>query len=343
MTPKLAALLILLAALGACRTTPNLREARVEPRADAAREVAEAEAGRPGEAATASGRVFPDRIRSAGRGPDYLAWSEASDKVVARVGGEDLRKSQVFDAMLETMPEEVRGTIAVLLANRIVAAECARHGIEVPETEVESWFAAQEQLLRRRAAAEFGPGTDFGRFMEIRFGQTPAQYERTAKGRERARRLLARLIRFQEMLDDRVELRIISVTDRSVALRLREQIDQGADFAILAEQYSVHPSAEQGGLMVPVWRGTLNEDLDRVAFDLQVGATSPVVHARDRSGRDRFQIVKVVRRLPGRQLSWSEVEAEIVSGISERPLDQDEWYMWQLRLERSGQIELLDI
>ncbi|MCB9831979.1 MAG: peptidylprolyl isomerase [Planctomycetes bacterium] len=323
-----------------CRSTPNLREARVEPRpALTGSDSVEAEAA----PADVGRRAFPQPLGTSGRGPGFLAWPRADDRVVATVGDEELRKSQVFDAMLETMPEETRGTIAVLLANRVLAAECARHGIEVPGEEVDGWYRAQEKILRSRAEAEFGTGADFSRFMELRFGQTPAQYERTAKDRERARRLLARLIRFQELLEDRVELRIISVTDRSLAQRLREQVDVGADFEILAEQYSVHPSAESGGLMVPVWRGTLNAELDQVAFDLSPGGVSPVIHARDQGGRDRFQIIKLVRRLPGRALGWREVEDEVVAGIVSQPLSQDEWYMWQLRLERSGKIKLHDL
>ena len=282
-------------------------------------------------------------MRSSGVGPDYLRWTQPDDQIVARVGDEDLRKSQIFDALLETVPDQVRAQIAVLLSNRILAAECNRHGIRVNEETVATWWNAQLRVLRQRAESEEGRGVDLDRWMQLKFGQEIWQYERTAKNRERARRLLERLIRYQELLEDRVELRIISVTDRQVATQLREQIDRGADFAILAEQYSVHPSAEQGGLMVPVWRKTLHDELDRVAFDMQTGSVSSIIQLRDDAGRDRYQIIKLVRRLPGREVSYDRVKDEIVNGLRERPLSQDEWYMWQLRLERSGVIRLFDL
>ncbi len=278
----------------------------------------------------------------AGRGPDFLAFSKADDRVIAQVGDEKLRKSQVFDAMVQTHPEQVRATIAVLLGNRVLAAECEKHDIRIDSREIEAWFANHRNLMVQKAVADYGKGTTFQTWVRLRFGQSLTDYERIARNRERAKRLLGRLIRLHELREDRVQLRIISTTDRNRALSVHKLATEGADFATLAQQYSVHPSAESGGLMPPVWRASLNPALDKIAFDLPIGVISDIVQAKDQTGRDRFQIIKVIRRMPGQETSYAQAEDKIVASLVDQPLSQDEWYMWQLKLERMATMTVED-
>ena len=58
---------------------------------------------------------------------------------------------------------------------------------------------------------------------------------------------------------------------------IKNQLDQGEDFALLAKQYSEEPRREQGGDLGYVQRGQLLPQLDVVAFDLDVGAISPIL------------------------------------------------------------------
>lgn len=280
--------------------------------------------------------------RLSGGGPEFLAFPPVNDAVVARVGDEELRKSQVFDAMAQSQPDQVRATIAVLLGNRVLASECKKHGISVDSREIDSWFASHKNLMLQKAIVDYGKGTDFRTWVRLRFGQSLTEYERVSSDRERAKRLLGRLIRFHQLREDRVQMRIISITNRDQAIAVHKLAQEGADFATLAEQHSVHPSAEAGGLMPPVWRASLNPALDQAAFELPVGVISDIVHAKDQSQRDRFQIVKVIRRFPGKAVSYRDVENEIIAGLTTSELSQDEWYMWQLKLEKLAKMTLED-
>ncbi len=276
-----------------------------------------------------------------GKGPDFLAFSKADDRVIARVGDEELHKSQVFDAMVETQPEQVRATIAVLLGNRVLAAQCENHNIRVDDREIAAWFAGHRNLMLQQAVVDFGKGTDFRTWVRLRFGQSLADYERIACNREKAKRLLGRLIRFFELREDRVQIRIISMTNRNQAVAVQKRALEGADFATLAEQNSVHPSAESGGLMPPIWRASLNPALDEIAFELPIGVISDIVQAEDQSHRQRYQIIKVIKRMPGDpQLSYASVEDKIIAGLANQPLTQDEWYMWQLKLEKMAKMSV---
>ena len=280
----------------------------------------------------------PD-VRS-GVGPAFLEFPPRQDAVVARVGAEELTKSQVFDYMRSAYPERVQAAITVMLTNRIVGAEAARHGIAVNGEEIDRWYARHETELVRRAQIEYGQGTTLEQYLARSGGQTPAQYRAAASDRERATRILQRLIRFQEMTEERVELRLISVGERELALDLSKKIVAGADFAGLAKAHSVHPSADKGGLLPLLFRGALNPALDGPAFTMPVGSVSEPIRAEDDGGRERWQIVKVLRRVAGRAVAYAEVEREIIVGLEEKPLSQDEWVIWQLRANRTISIEV---
>ncbi|MCA9321179.1 MAG: peptidylprolyl isomerase [Planctomycetes bacterium] len=314
----------------ACQSGPQLHEFDKDPpsarsRDDAPIVTAEAEPD-------ATRRSAPLELRSGG--PDFLAFPRGGDEIVARVGSEDLRKSQVYDYMMLTFPDKVRSAVAVMLSNRVIASEVARHGIRVDESEIDDWFEGHRKEIENRMRLEPNGGDSVDAWLRQNYGQGLDLYERVSRDRERSMRLLARLVRYHEVLEDRVQMRLISMTDRNQARQVRQMLDEGADFGSLAQRFSVHASAEAGGLMHPVWRLALNPALDSVAFELPVGATSPVVEARDADGRPRYQIVRVVERHRGQQRPYAEVEKDIELGLLDRPLTQDEGYMWQVKVER---------
>ncbi|MFT7617936.1 MAG: hypothetical protein ACI97A_001575 [Planctomycetota bacterium] len=330
-------LLVSVLVLNGCANKPDWRADRTEKEVTRSTETPRVQAMDP--AGQDSKR--PSRKLILG-GPDFLSFPRIDDAVVARVGDEELHKSQVFDAMAQSQPEQVRATIAVLLGNRVLASECAKFGISVDGREIDAWFATHKNLMLQKAVLDYGKGTDFRTWVRLRFGQSLTDYERISCDRERAKRLLGRLIRFHQLLEDRVQMRIISTTTREKANSVHKLAKAGADFATLAEQHSVHPSAEAGGLMPPVWRASLNPALDRTAFELPVGVVSDIVQAKDQSLRDRFQIIKVIRRFPGKKVRYSNVEDEIIAGLTTNQLSQDEWYMWQLKLEKLAEMSVED-
>jgi peptidyl-prolyl cis-trans isomerase SurA len=62
---------------------------------------------------------------------------------------------------------------------------------------------------------------------------------------------------------------------------IRHRLDNGEDFAALAKQYSEDPSAENGGDLGFISKGTLNElKFEEMAFSLNVGQVSDVFESR---------------------------------------------------------------
>ena len=58
---------------------------------------------------------------------------------------------------------------------------------------------------------------------------------------------------------------------------LKQQLDQGGDFAALAKQHSDCPSGSQGGDLGAFGKGQMVPAFEQAAFGLEVGSTSDVI------------------------------------------------------------------
>lgn len=115
---------------------------------------------------------------------------------------------------------------------------------------------------------------------------------------------------------------------------IRARIEKGEDFAAVARAASEGPSASDGGELGWLKRGTIQPELERVAFALPTGGVSGVV--RTRSG---FQILKVDERRGGGPLPFEEVQEEIRNRLVN---DQAESYRAQF-IEELKRDALIDV
>lgn len=65
--------------------------------------------------------------------------------------------------------------------------------------------------------------------------------------------------------------RHILVDDETKCLELKQQIEQGADFAVLAEEHSSCPSGKKGGELGTFAKGAMVPEFDEVVFSAPVG------------------------------------------------------------------------
>ena len=178
-------------------------------------------------------------------------------------GGRDTStedRREILNEELERMVEEY------LIAQRANAL-----GVEIDDSELEEWLRTLH-------------GSDFDESTEYR-----AEIRRELAGRRAAAIDLADQIHvnedavlrhFEENRESygrpaRIQIRHIVVQDEATAKRLLDELENGADFATLAEQNSLAPEATEGGLLPPFAKGELPEVFD-VAFDLKLDEVSSV-------------------------------------------------------------------
>jgi foldase protein PrsA len=268
------------------------------------------------------------------RPTDRLLGAGAEGAVLAKVGGREITAEDVAREFFRTHRPEAFAALNKLVIREIVEREAGRIGLSVPES-----FVAEERKralkdLETQAFKTYGAGTTPARFLEIELKQSLDNYLRQKDADAKERYLLARVIRFHAIQSDRVELQLVTLDDEKSAREVAQKLDQGADFAQLAMTYSKHPSGRSGGRMPPMARESLNPAVADRAFALAPGERTSILSVDDGLGRRQFEIVKVLRRLPGRLVTWPEVAAEVEEGLKSEPLTRDEFIAWNLRLER---------
>ena len=65
------------------------------------------------------------------------------------------------------------------------------------------------------------------------------------------------------------------------ALRLKAIIQNGQDFRKYAKEFSIAPSAKNGGLLGQFKRGQMDKELEDIAFSLDVGEISEPIKTKD--------------------------------------------------------------
>jgi peptidyl-prolyl cis-trans isomerase C len=186
------------------------------------------------------------------------ALAQAPDPVVARVGGEEIRLSQLR-AAVQDLPEELRNApeamlLPVLLdqmiASRAIIAAARAEGLQNSE-EVRSRVRAaedealQEVLIRRELAPLLTEEA------------LRARYQRDVIDAPREEQVSARHI----LVPTEAEARAIAIEARR----------PGADFADLARRRSTGPGAREGGDLGFFRRGDMIAEFAEAAFALQPG------------------------------------------------------------------------
>jgi parvulin-like peptidyl-prolyl isomerase len=108
-----------------------------------------------------------------------------------------------------------------------------------------------------------------------------------------------------------VRLRQILVEDREAAERARQEIATGTDFVEVAQRTSKEPRASFGGDQGELARSELPPVFAEKIFGLAPGQVSDVIPADY-----GFHIFQVVERLPAKELTLAEAEAEIRSHLA---------------------------
>ncbi len=93
---------------------------------------------------------------------------------------------------------------------------------------------------------------------------------------------------------------------RSRAEDLLEELEQGADFAALAEEHSEGPSAPRGGDLGLFGRGQMVAPFEEAAFSLDEGEVSEIVETQF-----GFHIIQVTEKVAGGPVPFEDVRGDI--------------------------------
>jgi len=262
--------------------------------------------------------------------------SSMQPDVLVLVNGEAIKKADLAEYICLRDPARARLMIDKLIKFRILRSEMKRLKVEVPEEKVQERVKADLKKVLDAARAR---GQDPDLFVKDRLGIPMATYRYLESILVRTAMARARVVRYAQLLEDRVEGRIIVVQTREEADRVLEKLEAGADFGALARKVSHHQTHVNGGLLPPHGRWNVEPELEKVLFSLPRGGISEVIKTEE-EGKTSFVILKCVRFHRARRVSYAEVKEEIEEGLRLRPLEEIEGSGWIQSMVKRYKVEL---
>jgi peptidyl-prolyl cis-trans isomerase C len=228
------------------------------------------------------------------------AAAQAPDPVVARVGGEEIRLSQLR-AAVQDLPEELRAApepvlLPVLLdqmiASRAIIAAARAEGLHNSEEVRRRVRAAEEEALQEvLIRRELEP--------LLTEEALRARYQRDVAAAAREEEVSARHI----LVATEAEARAIAI----------EAARPGVDFAELARRRSTGPGAREGGDLGFFRRGDMIAEFAEAAFALQPGQISPTP-VRTQFG---WHVIRVEARRAVEPPPFEQARAEVRARVFE--------------------------
>lgn len=203
--------------------------------------------------------------------------------------GQDL-KSEESKARLAQVKNDI---ITQLEDNEIVRQQAAKYGIKVTNKEIQTQYDA---LVKEAGGAEKVKTT-----LEKLYGWSVADFKE-----EISKSILRQKLGDKVLADEN-----LNASAKKLADDVKNQLNNGGDFAELAKKYSQDGSASGGGDLGLISKGQTVKEFEDAAFALQDGQVSAVVKTQF-----GFHIIKVTGR-EGDQIRVSHI---LIKGV-----DFDAW------------------
>lgn len=256
-----------------------------------------------------------------------------ASRPVAWVGDRPITESDLLATLLFFYRREYHDALSQAVNDVVVEEETKRLGVTVDAREVARRAEDEIGRLEGEVLVQFGGEVTLEAFVRDNFRLSLEEYRANLHRVVRSRLALGRLVRFEELRQERLDLRKIVVGEKTTADAVVASLRDGADFAILAEKHSIAPSAKVGGRLPPVPRGALHPDLEAAALALEPGGVSDAIEIREGPTR-RYHIVKLVRRIPARDEKYAAVREEIEKGLEAEGVSDAEVAYWNESMTR---------
>ncbi len=276
----------------------------------------------------------PLRVGDLG-GPDAFA-SAVGGTVLAELDGVPVTASEVFPRLFLSHTNLALGALEQAVRRRLVVADSDRFGVEVDrgvlDRELDRILKSQSDEFKLARGAEF----DFGRYIEERYGTTMEVYRRLVRTQVLEELFLARVVRYEAQLRERMLVRLIVVDDVRVAREIVDKLAEGANFAALAKTHSVDRSAASGGRFPPLAVDCPHVLLEGAAR-LAPGAVSEI-SVVERGDVRLYRLIKLDQRIAADPRPYREQAAEIERELNDRLLDPFEVIEWERRARERHRI-----
>ncbi|WP_251554992.1 peptidylprolyl isomerase [Neobacillus muris] len=258
------------------------------------------------------------------------------DEAVAKFNGEAITKDELYNEMVKQYGS---ATVDQMIADKIVAAEAEKKKISISDDEVDKQIDALKE--------SYG-GEDMFNQMLTSNNATLDQVKKDLKDYLTIKKLLEPQIKitdeemktyFEENKDsfaepEQVKASHILVADEATAKEVKQKLDEGADFAELAKQYSTDEGTkENGGELGYFGKGDMVAEFEDAAFSLEVNKISDPVKTDY-----GYHIIKVEDKKEAKEANFEDNKATIKDTLLDQKLDS-EYTTWLEDKKKDYKIE----
>lgn len=256
-----------------------------------------------------------------------------STQALGTIAGRPLDAADLLVELHGLLGADFLRVVDRLVATELARTEAGRLGVRVAPERLDAEAArVRDELLAAFAARR--PGASYEELIVAELGLRPEVH--AARLRDATLRQLTteRVVRATTLAATSSEVRLIVAGTRLEAEALRRRLEEGEDFAELANVASIDDSAEDGG-RVPYLIDDERSPLSRAARLIEPGdVTGPF-----ELGGHHVLLRLVDRREPlvGR---WSEVAEAVEASLAADPVGESEFVHWQLAMESLYRVDL---
>jgi len=254
-----------------------------------------------------------------------IAYFSLKKDIAAEVNGEKITKDELYSLLEEQYGEEALDT---LISEKLIQQEADKEKISVSTSEIDEEIAALQE--------SYGGKEAFESMLESS-GYTLDYVKNDIKSYLTSKKLLEPGIKVteKEMKEyfeenkatfnegEQVKASHILVEDEATAKEVKEKLDKGEDFAMLAKEYSTDTTTkDNGGDLGFFAEGEMVAEFDEVAFALAVNEISDPVKTDY-----GYHIIKVVEKKDAAEAKYEDHKEEIKATLIDEKL-QTEYTSW---------------
>lgn len=243
------------------------------------------------------------------------------DPVVATVGGDVVRVSELLSTWMLLDSQGLRDMLGKLVTGKMVASEAATHSITVDSESLGREYANALGELRDQVQAD-QPGKSLDEWIAGGLGLDPARFREGLRDDVENRMLSELVVRRFILTQANVEIAVIVVANQEDAMAAKAKIEGGEPFGRVATEMSIDFTGKFGGRIPPVLR---NESaISKLAFGTPIGGLGGPI---EEAGRWILtETLAVNEALKG---TWPEIQAKVEKSLSERAMAEPEYWLWK--------------
>ncbi len=338
---------VLALALVACSAAPNPRRpASPSPWTPPAESASSAPASQPSPAPAppapagasdpvpapaSSGAPAQDRGATAPSAPARPGAAPAGVPI-ANVAGEALDIRELVAQWVHHKSADALDELDHLVLTRLVRAEAARLGVELPPESAQKAYEAavaqmEKEIQKRR------PGLALDAWVDQVLGLDPLVYRERMRSEALQQLLAERTTRAYILQSEHAELRLIVLRSEAEVKDAQAALAKGEAFEEVAKRLSADPSSKEGGRVPPVIRA--DTPVARLAFQTAVGGVSEPLY-----NEGAWLIAKVEARPAPIEGNWSKIRETVEASLAARGIEELEFTQWRASMLRRYQVDI---